>query len=103
MIGRSRDHDITSKVRLHRTVLLFRLPVCLRLECGGESTFNTKEVAERGPELRHKNCSAITNDGVWEAVLSHHYVDNYFRQSGGINGDLDWLIMHYVCEPVNNY
>ena len=68
------------KVRLYRAVLSFCLPVCLRVERGGESSFDTKEVAERGPELGCKNHSAVTDDLVWEAVMLYHYVDNYFRQ-----------------------
>ena len=72
------------------------------MEGSWESPFDAEEVAERGPELGRKNRSAVTDDGVREAVMSHHYVDNYFRQSWGIDGDLDWLIMHHFCEPVND-
>ena len=73
--------DKDSKVCLHRAVLLFRLPVCLRVKRDGELSLNTKEVAKREPELGRKNHSAVTDDGVQEAVISHHYVDNYFRES----------------------
>ena len=94
--------DKSSKVFLYRAVLSFCLPVCLSVKRGGESSLDTKEVAERGPELGRKNRSAVTDNGVWEAVMSHHYINNYFRKSWGINGDLDWLIIYHFCGPVNN-
>ena len=72
------------------------------MERGRESSLDTEEGVERGPELRRKNRSAVTDDRVREAVMSHYYVDNYFRQSWGIGDDFDWLIMHHFCEPVND-
>ena len=71
------------------------------MERVGESSFDTIELAEQGPELGRKNRSAITDDRVRKAVILHHYVDNYFCQSWGIDGDHDWLIIHHFREPVN--
>ena len=72
------------------------------MERGGELFLDIKEVVEWGPELGHKNRSAVTDDGVRKTVMSHHYVNNYFRQSWSIDGDFDWLIMYHFCEPVND-
>ena len=72
------------------------------MERNRELSLDTKEITEQEPELGHKNRSAVTDDGVREAVMLHHFVDNYFRQFWGIDGDLDWLIMHYFCKPVND-
>ena len=73
--------DKGSKVRLHRAVLSFCLPVCLRVKRSGELSLDIEEVAEREPELGHKNRSAVTDDGVREVMMLHHYINNYFRQS----------------------
>ena len=72
------------------------------MECDEESSLDTEEVAEQRPELGRKNRSAVTDDGIRKAVMLYHYVDNYFRQSWGIDGDLDWLLMYYFHEPVND-
>ena len=58
--------------------MLFRLLVYLRVERSKELSLEAKKIAKRGQELGCKNRSAITDDRVREAVILHHYVDNYF-------------------------
>ena len=35
-----------------------------------KSSFDAKEVIERGPELKQKNRSIVIDNGVWEVVMS---------------------------------
>ena len=72
------------------------------MEHGGELPLDVKEVVERGPELRCKNRSAVTDDRVQKAIILYHHVNNYFRQSWNINGDLNWLVVHYLGQSVDN-
>lgn len=39
---------------IHHVILSFCLPVCLRVECGEESSLDTKEVIERVPERKSR-------------------------------------------------
>ena len=66
------------EVCFHHAVLSFHLPVCLRVERGGEPSLDAKEVTERGPKLGRKNRSLVTYDEVWEAVMSYNHVYDYF-------------------------
>ena len=72
--------DESSKVSLYCTVLSFCLPVCLKMGRDRELSLNVKEIPGQEPELRYKNRFVVIDDRVWEIVISHHYVDNYFRQ-----------------------
>ena len=56
-------HEST-EVCFHRAVLLFCLPIYLRVERGGESLLDAEEVTERGPKLGCKNRSPVTYYGV---------------------------------------
>ena len=71
------------------------------MECGRESSLYAKEVKEQGSKLRHENFSAVTDDGVWKAIILHYHVDYHFRQSWSIDNDLDWLIIHYLGQEVD--
>ena len=79
----------STKVYLHYIVLLFRLPICLRVKCDGESLLDTKEVIEWKPKLEYKNRSPVTYDKVWKAVILYHHVYDYFRLCRSIGGDFD--------------
>ena len=81
--------DKGSKIFLYCTFLLFRLPICLRVEYSGELFLDAKKVTEQKPELGRKNRSAVTDDRVRETMISYHHVNNFFCQSWSINGDLD--------------
>ena len=78
-----------TKVYFYHAVLPFCLPVFPRLERGEESSLDTEKITEQKPELGHKNCSAIIDDGVQEVVILYHQVYNYFCQFWSINGDFD--------------
>ena len=90
------------KVCFHGAILAFRLFIGLRVECGGELSFDVEEVTERGPKLGYKNRSSVTYNRVQKAVMSYHLVYNYFRWSRSINGDFDWFVVHHFGQPVNN-
>ena len=66
------------KVSFHSTVLLLRLTVSLRVECGGKFSLNAEEVTEQEPKLERKNCFPVTYDGVREAMMLYHHVYDYF-------------------------
>ena len=34
--------------------------------------------------------------------MPHYHVDNYLSKAQGIDGDLDWLVMNHLCEPVDD-
>ena len=68
-----------TKVYFYCAVLAFRLSVGLRVECGGKSLLDAKEITERGSKLGHKNRSPVTYDRVRVAVISYYHVYNYFR------------------------
>ena len=34
-------------------------------------------------------------------MVSYHYVYDYFHQSLSVDGDLDWLTMHYLGQEVD--
>lgn len=55
------------------------LSTCLfKIKYSEKLPLYAKKIIEWGPELQFENRSAITNDGVQEVVMLHHYVDNYF-------------------------
>ena len=84
------------KICFHYTILSFRLPVYLKVECGGELSLDIDEVTKQGPDLGCENRSSITDDRVRDAVMSYYHVDDYFRQFWSIYYDFDWLIMHHL-------
>ena len=67
------------KVCFHYTILWFRLPDCLRIECGRELSLDAKEVTEQKQKFGRKNRSLVTYDGIWEGVMLYNYVYDYFR------------------------
>ena len=46
--------DKTSKIGLYCTILVFCLPVGLKMKCGRELSLDTKKVEEQEPELEGK-------------------------------------------------
>ena len=46
-----------------------------------ESSLDAEEVVEQGPEFKHKNCSGVIDDRIWEAMILYYHVNNSFRQS----------------------
>ena len=72
------------------------------MERGGELSLNVKEVVKQGPELRHKNRSVVTNDGVWKTIILYNHVNNHFRQFWSINGDFDWFVIYHLGQTVDN-
>ena len=62
---------------IYHVILSFCLPVCLRVERGGELSLDTKEVIERVPELGYENHAAVTDNKVLEAMILYHHVNNY--------------------------
>ena len=70
-------HEDT-KISFYCTVLLFHLPVCLRVECSKKLPLDAEEVTEQGPKLECKNCFSVTDDKVQKAIILHPYVYNYF-------------------------
>ena len=34
--------------------------------------------------------------------MSHYHVDDDFSQAWSIDDNLDWFIINYFCEPVDN-
>ena len=71
------------------------------MECGGKPSLDVNKVAEQGLELRRENRFAVTDNGVEEAMMLYHHVNNHFCQSWSINGDFDWLIMHNLGQAIN--
>ena len=57
------------------------------MERGEELSLDDKKVTDRGPKL--ENRSLVTDNGVREAMVLQHHIDNHFRKSWNINGDLD--------------
>ena len=35
-------------------------------------------------------------------MISHHHINNYFRQSLSIDSNFDWLIVHYFGQTIDN-
>ena len=67
------------KVCFHCAVLAFCLSVGLKVERGGESLLDAKEVTEPGSKLGRKNRSSVAYDRVWEVVILYHHIYDYFR------------------------
>ena len=61
-----------------------------------------KEVTELESEFGRENCFTVTDDKVWEAMVSHNHVNHHFRQSYNINDDFDRLFMPYLGQIVDN-
>ena len=72
------------------------------MKCSGESSLDAKEIIEQRPELGHKNRSVVIDNRVQEAMMLYHYVNHYFRQSWSINNDLDYLVMNYFGQAIDN-
>ena len=34
--------------------------------------------------------------------MPYHYINNDLCKARAIDGDLDWLVMNHLCEPVDN-
>ena len=34
--------------------------------------------------------------------MPYYHVDNYLSKARSIDGDLEWLVMNHLCEPVDN-
>ena len=34
--------------------------------------------------------------------MPYHYIDDDFCKAWGIDNNLDWLIINYLCEPIDN-
>ena len=34
--------------------------------------------------------------------MPHYHVDDDLNKARGDNGNLDWLVMNHLCEPINN-
>ena len=67
-----------TKICFHHTILLFYLPVYLRVEYGRELFLDTKEVIKGEPKFIFKNCSVFIDDRIQEAIMLHYHIDNYF-------------------------
>lgn len=93
--------DKDMKVCFYHAFWLFHLSVCLGVEHGGKSSFDTEEVTQQGPKFGHKNRFLVTNNGVQEAVMSYHYIYDNFRQYWSVNGDFDQLIIHHLGQVVD--
>lgn len=59
------------------------------MEYNWKLSLDIEEVIEQKLELRSKNRSVITDDGIQKALKSHHHIDNYFLQFWSIDSDLD--------------
>lgn len=65
-------------------------------------SLNAKKVTEQRPEFRHKNHFAVIDDGVYETMMLYHQIDNYFPQSWSIRGDLNWFVVDYFIQAIDN-
>ena len=72
------------------------------MELDRKLSLNAKEIRKRNLKLKRKNRFAITDDGVWEAMMSHYHNDNYFRQPWSIDGDFDWFVVYHFGQAVDN-
>ena len=34
--------------------------------------------------------------------MSHYYIYDDLRKARGVDGDFDWLVMNYLCEPFDD-
>ena len=34
--------------------------------------------------------------------MPHYYVNDDLSKARGVDGDLDWLVMNHLCEPVDD-
>ena len=44
----------------------------------------------------------VDDNRVWEPVMSYYHVDDDLCQARSIDGNLDWLVMNHLCEPVDD-
>ena len=35
-------------------------------------------------------------------MMPYYYVDDNLNKAWGINKNLDWFIINYLCKPINN-
>ena len=34
--------------------------------------------------------------------MSHYHVDDDLSKTQGVDGDFDWLVINYLCEPIDS-
>ena len=34
--------------------------------------------------------------------MPHYHDDDDLNKAWGVDGDLDWLVMNYLCEPIDD-
>lgn len=81
---------------------MFRLAICLKVECNRKLSFDIEEVAKQKPEFRCKNSYIITNDRVKKIVVLYYYIDNHLYKSQSIDGNFNQLIIYYFGQVVDN-
>lgn len=57
---------------------------------------------KQGWELEAKNQSLVTNDKVGKIIILQQHIDNYFCKAWNINGNFNWLIMHYFYQAIED-
>ena len=72
------------------------------MEGGEKPTLNANKIAKRWPEFRGEKRAPIGDYWVWKVVLTYYHFYYNFYKPEYINGNLDWFVVNYLHELINN-
>lgn len=90
------------KVCFYCTILPLGLPIGLRIESCKGFLLDVKEVLEQRRKLVYENWALITNYWLWETMMSHYYMNNYFCKAESRDYNFNWLVVDYFYETIND-
>lgn len=91
------------KMSLHDVICSLNLIICFWTKSGVEFLFTIQEIIEEEPKFRAENWPWLTDNVIWQAIKSYHYIHDNLCKSYNINFRFNRFIVDYLCEIIYNH